>query len=284
MTNRGTVRRAAGVLLSAVLLSLTAAARTAAAHQNAEQVPNPLRGVAFEQRLNGRVPADLTFQDESDKPVRLGHYFGRRPLILMLAYYDCSMLCPLVLNGLVRSLRALAFDIGDDFQVLTVSFDPRDTPARAAAMKATAIGQYGRSGAAAGWHFLTGEEAAIGDLTRAVGFRYAYDADTGQFAHPAGIVVLTPDGTIARYLFGIELSTRDLRLALVEAAAGTIGSPVDHALLYCYRYDPSTGKYGLVIMNVIRLAGLATVLALGAFIVAMCRLDRRRQPQREAAG
>jgi protein SCO1/2 len=208
--------------------------------------------------------------------VTLAEFFGRRPVILALAYYECKTLCPLVLDGLLKSLRTISFSAGNQFSVVTVSFDPRETPAMAAARKEKLLRRYARPGAEAGWHFLTGEEAAIRRLAGAVGFRYAYDAATNQFAHASGIIVLTPQGKVARYFSGIEYAPRDLRLSLVEASANRIGSLVDAVLLFCYRYDPETGRYGVAIMNAIRLAGLATVLSLGAFITVMMRRDRQR--------
>jgi protein SCO1/2 len=256
----------------------------AGAHHTAEHGPALLRDIGFDQRLNEQVPLGLVFRDESGRPVRLRDTVGHKPVILVLAYYECPVLCDVVLNGLLRSLRALSFDVGDQFNVITVSFDPAETPALAAAKKRTYVQRYGRPGAAEGWHFLTGEEPSIRALTRAVGFRYAYDAEKDQYAHATGIMVLTPQGRIARYYYGLEYSSRDLRLGLVEAAASRIGSPIDHVLLYCYQYDPTTGRYGVIIMNVIRLAGLATVAALGGFMVAMFRLDRRGRPRLEGSG
>ncbi|MEW6299071.1 MAG: SCO family protein [Thermodesulfobacteriota bacterium] len=248
--------------------------------QTAGTLPEPLRGVGIDQRLDGQVPLDLVFRDETGKAVRLGEYIGAapgRPTILALVYYECPMLCSLVLNGLLGSLKALSFTVGDEFNIVTVSFDPRETPALAAAKKKEYVRRYGRPGAAAGWHFLTGEEEAIRQLARAVGFRYAYDAKTDQYIHASGIMVVTPRGRLARYFYGIEYAPRDVRLGLVEASANRIGSPIDQVLLFCYHYDPVTGKYGLLIMNVLRLAGLATVLALGTFIAVMLRRDRRRK-------
>jgi protein SCO1 len=247
----------------------------ALAHHAAEhQPPGVLAEVRFDQRLDVQVPLDLVFRDETGTPVRLGEYFGQKPVILTLNYYDCPMLCPLALEGLVRSLRPLSFGIGEQFDVLTVSFDPRETPEHAAAAEARYTRDYARPGAAAGWHFLTGAEASVRLLTEAVGFRAVYDDDKQQYAHAAGIVVLTPQGRVARYLYGTELPTRDLRLALVEAAAGKIGSPIDRLLLFCYRYDPATGKYSLLVMKTLRLAGLATLLGLGGFMAVMFRRER----------
>lgn len=234
-----------------------------------------LQKVGIDQKLGASVPLDLVFRNEEGQDVRLATYFGEKPVILSLVYYECPMLCTLILNGLLRSLRALSFTAGKEFTVLTVSFDPREGPELAAAKKQTYVRSYGRPEAERGWHFLTGEEAAIRRLTEAVGFRYAFDPETGQFAHASGIMVLTPQGRIARYFYGIEYAPRDLRLGLVEAAQGKIGSPVDQILLYCYHYDPRQGRYSLVILNVLRLAGVATVLVLGGFLVVMFRRDRR---------
>lgn len=251
----------------------------ARAHHTAQHAPDVLRDIGFDQRLNEQIALDLVFRDETGKPVQLGSFFGERPVILALVYYECPRLCTLVLNGLLRSLRALSFDAGDQFHVVTVSFDPTETSEIAAAKKAGYIQRYGRPGAGGGWHFLTGDESSIEQLTRAVGFRYAYDAEKNEYAHATGILVLTPQGKIARYFYGLEYSARDLRLGLVEASANKIGSPVDRVLLYCYHYDPTTGKYGLIIMNVLRLAGVTTVLVLGSFIFMMSRGDRRKIPK-----
>ena len=236
----------------------------------------PLSEVAFEQKLNEQVPLDLMFQDETGKSAQLGDYFGQKPVILTLNYYNCPMLCPLVLEELASSLAEIPFTMGDQFNVVTVSIDPRETPKVAAATKEKYTRRYGRPGAEAGWHFLTGEEAAIQRLAQAVGFRYAYDAESDQYAHPAGVMILTPQGKISRYFYGIEYAPIDLRLGLVEASANKIGSFVDQVLLRCYHYDPITGKYTLIAMNVLRLAGLATVLlTLGTFVFVMFRRDRR---------
>jgi len=238
-------------------------------------LPAPLRSIGFDQNIDQRVPLDTLFRDESGATVRLGDYFGRRPVVLVFAYFDCPMLCTQVINGLSSALGVLSLVPGKDFEIVTVSFNPRDTPAAAAAKKAVYLERYKQPGAAASWHFLTGDESSIERLTQAAGFRYAWDADTKQFAHPSGIIVLTPDGRLARYLFGIEYGPRDLRFGIVEASAGKVGTPVDSLLLYCYHYDPMTGRYGLAIMRVMRLAGAATVLALVAFILAMVRRERR---------
>jgi protein SCO1/2 len=237
-------------------------------------VPAPLREIGFDQNLDQRVPLDATFRDEAGATVRLGDYFGRKPVVMVFAYYDCPMLCTLVVNGLSSALGVLSLEPRTDFEIVTVSFNPRDTPAAAAAKKAVYLERYKRPGAAAGWHFLTGDQPSIDRLTKAAGFRYVWDAETKQFAHPSGVIVLTPDGRLARYLFGIEYGPRDLRLGIVEASAGKVGNPVDALLLYCYHYDPMTGRYGLAIMRAMRMAGALTVLALGAFIAVMVRRER----------
>jgi protein SCO1/2 len=251
----------------------------------AHSAEDPFLGeVGLDQRLGEQVPPDLTFRDERGRSVRLGDYFGRRPVILVLAYYNCTMLCPLVLEGLTRTLRAISFDAGAQFDVLAVSIHPGETPTLAATRKAHYLERYRRPGAEGGWHFLTGEETAIRALARAVGFRYGYDAAKGQFAHAAGVLLLTPEGRAARYLYGVEFSPRDLRLALVEAGGGRIGSPMDQLLLFCYRYDPRTGRYGMLIMNVLRLAGLATVLGLGTFMLVNLRREKRARVRTGEAG
>jgi len=252
-------------------------------------VPAPLREIGFDQNIDQLVPLDVTFQDEAGRRVRLGDYFGRRPVVMVFAYYDCPMLCTQVINGLSSALNVLSLEPHQDFEIVTVSFNPKDTPAAAAKKKAMYLERYTRASAPqldAGWHFLTGDQPSIERLTKAAGFRYVWDEKTKQFAHPTGIIVLTPDGRLARYLFGIEYGPRDLRYAIVEASAGKVGTPVDALLLYCYHYDPMTGRYGLVVMRALRLAGAATVLALAAFIVVMVRRERigekgnQRRPER----
>jgi protein SCO1/2 len=241
-------------------------------HEEQHRPPGLLAAVAFEQQVNEQVPLHLALRDEAGNAVQLGDYLGQKPVILTLNYYECPKLCPLVLEGLLHSLRVLSFTIGEQFDVVTVSINPGETVALAAETKARYVRDYGRPKAAAGWHFLTADEASIQRLTQAVGFRYAYDAAKDQYAHAAGIMVLTPQGRISRYFYGIEFSPRDLRLALVEAAVNTIGSPVDQLLLFCYQYDPATGRYSLVVRRALQLAGLATVFSLAGFMVVMfCR-------------
>lgn len=258
-----------------LLLLLSASLMLSSPVKAQSGVPSQLRGVTIEQRLNERVPLDLPFRDETGRTVQLGDYFGKKPVVLSLVYYNCPMLCTLVLNGLLKAMRAISLDAGDQYNVVTVSFDPRETPALAAAKKKMYIDRYRRASGPSGWHFLTGTEPSIKALTQAVGFRYVFDPKTSQYAHASGIMVLTPDGRLARYVYGVEYSARDLRLALVEASANKIGSPVDQVLLYCFHYDPSIGKYGLVIMNVLRAAGIATVLGLGALVLILFRRNRR---------
>jgi protein SCO1/2 len=240
------------------------------------QLPQVLREIGFDQNIDQRVPLDTTFRNEAGATVRLGDYFGARPVVLVFAYYDCPMLCTQVINGLSSALGVMSLNPGKDFEIVTVSFNPHDTPASATAKKAVYLERYHRPGAAEGWHFLTGDQAQNDRLTKAAGFRYARDAETKQFAHPSGVIVLTPDGRLSKYLFGIEYGPRDLRLGIVEASEGKVGTPVDALLLYCYHYDPMTGRYGLAIMRAIRMAGAATVLAIGVFIVVMVRKEKSR--------
>jgi protein SCO1/2 len=233
--------------------------------------PPGLLNVGIEQHLDEQIPSDLNFRDETGKPVKLGDYFGKKPMILNLVYYNCPMLCGEVLSGLESTLRVLKFDVGKEFDVLTVSFDPRETPEMATKKKAEFLKRYGRAGAAEGWHFLTGPQASIDALTKAAGFQYQYDPKTGQFAHATAIMVLTPDGKIAQYYYGVEYAPKDLRLGLIQASENKIGTLADQVLLYCYHYDPTTGKYGAIISRVLQLSGLATILALGILMTVLIR-------------
>lgn len=242
----------------------------------AAQVPDMFSNIGFDQRLDAQVPGGLQFRDHTGQAVTLDHYYGDVPILLSLVYYECPMLCTLELNGLVRSLKTLGLTAGEDFTILTVSFDPGETTELAAEKRSSYLQQYGRPAADRGWHFLTGEEEPIEALCQAVGFRYQYDPARDEYAHASGIVVLTPEGRVARYFYGIDYPAKDLRLGLVEASQGTIGSPTDHLLLLCYAYDPATGKYGFLVMNVIRLGGLATVVGLGGFIGTMLYRDHRK--------
>ena len=238
------------------------------------KAPAALQGVGIDQKLNSQLPLDAPFRDENGKIVRLGDLLNGKPAILTLVYYECPMLCTQVLNGLTGSLRVLSFSAGKEFNIITVSFDPGETPALAGGKKRAYLKEYGRPGAEIGWHFLTGDQKSIARLTSAVGFKYNYDPSVDQFAHASAIMVLTPEGKLSRYFYGIEYSIRDLRLALVEASQNKIGSLADQFLLYCFHYDPSTGKYSAFAVNLIRLGGIATVLSLSIFIVAMKRRER----------
>jgi protein SCO1 len=237
--------------------------------------PPGLKNVGIEQHLDEQIPPDLNFRDETGKPVRLGDYFGKKPMILNLVYYNCTMLCGEVLSGLESALRVLKFDVGKEFGVLTISFDPRETPDMATQKKAEFLKRYGRPGADAGWHFLTGPQESIDALTQAAGFQYQYDPKTGQFAHATAIMVLTPEGKIAQYYYGVEYAPKDLRLGLIQASESKIGTLADQVLLYCYHYDPTTGKYGAIISRVLQLSALATILALGIFMTVLIRFGSR---------
>ena len=233
--------------------------------------PPGLKNVGIQQNLNQPIPADLRFVDDLGRNVRLGDYFGKRPIILNLVYYNCPMMCGEVLSGLEHSLRMMKLDVGKDFDVITASFDPGETPEMAAKKKSEFLRRYNRPGAEQGWHFLVGKPDAIDALTKAAGFQYQYDEKTKQFAHATAILVLTPEGKIAQYYYGVEYPPKDLRLGLVEAGAGKIGNVVDQLLLYCYHYDPEQGKYSATIMRVLRLGGVATMLFLGTIIFVMIR-------------
>ncbi len=235
--------------------------------------PPLLQKVSFDQKLGAQLPLDVKFHDEYGNPIALGQYFHQKPVILSLVYYQCPMLCTQVLNGMVSAFLPLRFSAGGEFEVVTVSFDPRETPEMAAAKKETYLKRYGRSSAYDGWHFLTGDQASIDALTEAVGFHYAFDPKLNQFAHASGIMIVTPEGKLAQYYYGIEYSPRDLRLGLIEASKNRIGTLVDQVLLYCYHYDPSTGRYGAIALRMVRIGGAATVLLLGGFIVVMLRRD-----------
>jgi protein SCO1 len=259
---------------AALLLSFGFAAVSAGAQQNA---PLPiLKQVGITQNLNARIPSDILLRDETGDAVRIGDFFGKKPIVLSLVYFDCPALCTEVLNGELRTMKSISLDLGKDFEAVTVSFEPKDTPALAMAKRDVYAGQYGRPNAAEHWHFLTGEQASIDALTHIAGFRYAYDTSIHQYAHAAAILILTPDGRIDRYFYGVQYPARDFRLGLVDASEGKIGGVTDQAMLLCYQYDPMTGKYGLVIMNVLRAAGGLTALALGLFMAAMFLRDKRR--------
>jgi len=266
---------------SALALALALVPALAAAQMGSVAPPRPatpgvLQEIGFDQHLGEAVPLDLAFTDETGRAVKLADYFGKRPVVLSLVYYECPMLCTISLNGLAGALEVLSFVPGQEFEVVTVSFDPNETPALAAAKKKAYMARYQRPEAHAGWHFLTGPKESIDALTRAVGFRYVWDEATQQFAHPAGVLVLTPEGRISHYLFGVEYAPKDLRLALVAAASGTIGNVTDQLLLYCYQYDPQTGSYSARILGIVRLLGVLTMVALVAFILTAGRKHPKR--------
>ena len=241
-----------------------------------DQRPAALEGVEYQQKLGDQVPADIPFVDDTGKAVRIGDYFGSRPVVLALAYYECPMLCTQVLTGMTSGLKGLQFEAGREFEVVVVSIDPGEGPGLAAQKKAMHTAHYDRAGTEGAWHFLTGRKADIDRLAQAVGFSYSYDEKTDQYAHRAGLMMLTPDGRLARYLFGIDFAPRDLRLAMVEAADRKIGSPVVNAvLLACYHYDPAAGAYGLMAMRLVRTAGALFVLAMAAGWVVLRRRERR---------
>jgi protein SCO1 len=241
------------------------------------KLPAILQSVGINQRLGTQIPLDATFTDENGKTVSLRSYFGKRPVVLILAYYRCPMLCSEVLSGATAAFKTAGFQIGDQFNVLTVSIDPRETPDLAASTKQRYIQDYGDPRAASGWHFLTGQRAQIDALATAVGFHYSYDQKTGQYAHAAGLVVITPEGKVAQYFYGVEFSDRDLRLALVQSSAGKIGSLVDEVLLFCCQYDPGTGRYQAMLARILQFAGAFTILVVGGGVLVFLRMDRRNR-------
>jgi protein SCO1 len=238
------------------------------------------KNVKFEQKLDGQVPVDAAFRDETGAEVHLSNYLGKKPVALVLVQYECKMLCTQMLNGTLHSLFDLKLDIGKDFDIVTISIDPSESPELAADKKKTYLDEFAEKSKRqldpAGWHFLVGSKESIDSVADAIGYRYVYDATQDQYAHPSGIVVLTPEGKIARYFYGIQYPTTDLRLGLVEASDNKIGSPVDQFLLLCYDYHPETGTYGLVVVNLVRILGIVTILALVGFIVLMLRRERGR--------
>jgi len=268
--------------MAALLVLVTGAGAHAddeAAGLAAGSRPEILREVEISQRLDAQVPRDIVFRDEQGQEKPLASFLRGKPVILSLVYYECPMLCTLVLNGLTSALKTISMSVGDEFDIVTVSFDPEEGPALAAAKKQSYLERYRRVGAESGWHFLTGEAESINRLAEAVGFGFRYDPEIDEFAHAAAIVVLTPEGKVSRYFYGVEYPPRDLRLGIVEAASGKIGTAVDQFLLFCYRYDPNTGAYTPIVMNIIRLGGAITVIALAILIVVMRRRDGGSGPR-----
>jgi protein SCO1 len=278
--------RTAAIVMSFVLMSAVVSAQGEAPGVRPDpgmpsnQVPAALSKVSFEQRLNQQLPLDLQFKDESGRTVKLGEYFGRKPVVLTFVYYDCPMLCTQVLNGLESALRVLNESIGKEFDVVTVSFDPKETPVLASGKKKAYLERYKRSEAERGWHFLTGDQASIEALTKAAGFNYSWDEASHQFAHPSGIVVATPAGKLSRYFFGIDYSPRDLKFALIESSNERIGTLADQLLLYCYHYDPATGKYGAIVNNILKVGAGLTILILGGLLLILFRMEKALPPVR----
>ena len=278
MSCGSTIRKIFAVTLLALCASASLWPQAAPKLQPGDAIPNQkpsiLDQVGLDQRLNQQVPLDLVFVDDHGQPVQLKQYFGAKPVILILVYYQCPMLCTQVLNGFTGAMLGIRrFNVGREFDVVTVSIDPRDTAQDAAAAKARYLKRYRRPEAEQGWHFLTGKKDQIDALAQAVGFRYAWDPEIKQYAHASGIMLLTPQGRVAQYYYGIEYAPRDIQLGLIEASKGKIGNVVDQVLLYCYHYDPRQGRYGAAIFDILRLSALATVLVLGGFMLLMFRRD-----------
>jgi protein SCO1/2 len=254
------------IVAIAALLAASCALRAQEVPSNAgptaATMPPALQNVGFEPPLNGQLPLDLPFRDETGRDIQLRQYFGQKPVVLAFVYYNCPMLCDQVQMGIVGVLRMLSFNPGRDYEVVFISFDSRETPQMAAEKKQTALKHFRRPETASGWHFLTGSQESIAAITRAANFRFRFDAKSNLFAHATGVMLLTPDGRISRYFYGVEFPGRDMRLGLVDASAGKIGSPIDHVLLFCYHYDPSTATYSASILRIIRLGGILTILCL----------------------
>jgi len=268
--------RSAEILLIAVLLArplaLPAQTTPGGVGRPAATMPPVLQNVGFEPELNRQVPLDVPFQDESGRSVQLRDYFHRKPVVLAFVYYRCPMLCNQVQQGVVGALRMLSFNPGHDYEVAFISFDPRDTPEMAAEKKQAALSRFGRRETESGWRFLTGARESIDRVTEAANFRYSFSAKTNLFAHASGVLLLTPDGRISRYFYGVEYPGRDMRLGLVDASEGKIGTPIDHVLLFCYQYDPSTATYSAAILKLVRLGGVLTILCLvGGILIARRR-------------
>ncbi|HYL83920.1 MAG TPA: SCO family protein [Candidatus Angelobacter sp.] len=271
------MKKAAYILGIAALLgaSCTLQAQTVPGNvgPSAATMPPVLQNVGFEPPLNGQMPLDVPFRDETGRHVQLREFFGQKPVVLAFVYYNCPMLCDQIQMGVVGTLRMLSFNPGRDYEVVFVSFDSRDTPAMAAEKKQKDLEHFRRPETVSGWHFLTGSQESIATVTRAANFRFTYDAKSNWFAHASGVMVLTPDGRISRYFYGVEYPGRDMRLGLVDASAGKIGSPIDHVLLFCYHYDPAAAKYSASILKIVRLAGVLTILCLVGGIL----ISRRRE-------
>lgn len=263
---------AVGALLTSAI-SVSAQAVPGDMGPTAATLPAQLQNVGFEPQLSAQIPADLEFRDESGRQVRLGEFYGQKPVVFAFVYYTCPMLCDQIQQGVVGALRMLSFNPGRDYEVVFVSFDARETPAMASEKKKTAVAHFHRPETASGWHFLTGSAESIAAATKAANFRFSFDAKANMFAHASGVMILTPDGRISRYFYGVEYPGRDMRLGLVDASAGKIGSPIDHVLLFCYHYDPSAARYSASILRIIRLGGILTIIGLVGGIL----ISRRRE-------
>jgi protein SCO1/2 len=248
--------------------------RVTTASPPSSTMPQLLTEIGLDQQLDAQLPLDTPFRDETGRDVTLRRYFGKRPVVLTLVYYECPMLCTQVLNGLVSALGVMQFSVGQEFDIVTISFDPGETPELAAAKKAAYLERYNRPGAERGWHFLTGSAKSIAAVTKTVGFRYAYNESVDQYAHVSGFMVLTPDGRLSRYFYGIEYGPRDVRLALLEAGDRKIGSLADQMFLYCFHYDPKSARYSFAVMRVVRGAGLLTLAAMAVAVIIMRRRER----------
>lgn len=265
-------RRSAAILVGSLLLSVASLAVPARGQSAQEQAV--LNQIDFEQRLNEQVPLDAVFTDEDGKQVQLTQYFGKRPVILVMVFYECPMLCTEILNGTLRMMQEMEFTAGQEYEVVTISIDPREGPVEAMGKKSQYLRRYNREGTWGSWHFLTGQDDEIHRVADAIGYKYFYDEETAQYVHASGITVLTPTGRVSRYFYGVQYNAGDVRLGLVEASANKIGSPVDKLLLFCYHYDPSSGKYNVAVMSFVRVFGVFTVLAMiGGFFMLM-RRDR----------
>ena len=294
MSRRGLGRRSAGVGMLLVAFCMAIAGLQAQqqpglpgsmGHRTgivASNVPPQFKEVTFAQRLNQRLPLEATFKDETGRTVKLGDYFGTRPVVLAFVYYQCPMLCAQTLNGISSALKVVPFTPGKEFDVVLISFDPRDTPEAANAKKRAHLLHWSTGDTADGWHFLTGDEPAIRQVTAAAGFTYQWDETSGQYAHVSGLLTVTPDGRLSRYFYGVEYSPKELRLALVESGEGRVGSPIEELLLYCFQYDPTTGRYGLVVMNLVRLGGIVTLAFVAGFVLVMRRRESRAPLERHA--
>jgi len=258
-----------------VLILFSALCALAARAQSLTE--NQLLDIRFDQKLGSQISLDLHFRDENGKDVALGDYFGKKPVVLVLGYYGCPMLCTLTFNGMVEGMNDMKWSIGDQFNIVQVSINPKETPVLAAAKRQNYLKQYGRPEAAGGWHFLTGNEPQIRKLADEVGFHYAYDSSVQQYAHPSGLVILTPDGKVSKYFFGVKFSPPELYASLRDASQHNVGSPIERLVLLCFHYSPIKGKYGALIMTVIRILGAATLAAMAWLFIAMIRRERKRR-------